>query len=340
MDFKNSEKFRYTLGTPNLKTKIFTAEACEPGKFYLSKYDEWKEYNFCLNNPYSSENIFKGFREDAINYFNDRCIFWHVELPDKNTRSLVPSNHLLCSQSFCINSLFPMVNDWGLLKKVFSHYFSDINRIIPFIEDGPIKDDDFPYIVFEWIGKKGTNYLNEKGQRYRGKYATSADFAFLYERHDGKRHLVLGEWKYTESYSLHDKIDIKPRYNIYIEAFKKWKGNIDDFPAYESFFYEPFYQLMRLTLLAQAMEEKKSEMGAEIVSVIHISPKANLEFHNTITSIELSKYGNSVEEIWTRLAPAGRFQAISTEDLLSKIEVESGSKYAEWVDYLENRYSW
>ena len=69
--------------------------------------------------------------------------------------------------------------------------------------------------------------------------------------------MVLGEWKYTESYAapLPPPEKINPtRLKVYQTAFDVWRVDQPDLPAYESFFVEPFYQLMRLTLLAREME--------------------------------------------------------------------------------------
>ena len=64
----------------------------------------------------------------------------------------------------------------------------------------PIEDGH--YVACEWIGQK--NYLREKvsgnGKRTRGANCTSADAAVMFEETDGKRQIVLIEWKYTESY--------------------------------------------------------------------------------------------------------------------------------------------
>jgi len=55
-----------------------------------------------------------------------------------------------------------------------------------------------PFVTFEWIGLK--NYLKEPGKRQRGKWVTNVDVLFRFRQNDNRIHLVLVEWKYTESY--------------------------------------------------------------------------------------------------------------------------------------------
>jgi len=56
---------------------------------------------------------------------------------------------------------------------------------------------------------------------------------------------------------------------------------------YNALFFDLFYQFMRLQLLAQEMELSR-EMDADVVSVLHICPKANREFRDRVTSPHLA----------------------------------------------------
>ena len=66
--------------------------------------------------------------------------------------------------------------------------------------------------------------------------------------------------------------------------------------------YEPFYQMMRLQLLSAAMGkpapgETSGEMGADIVSILHVSPSVNQGFRNTVTSPILRSLGNDIYDV-------------------------------------------
>ncbi len=325
MSFRDQEKARYQP----IKAQVFTAVACQPGIY------QGKPRDFCLADTNAEENLFTGFRDDAMRYFSDRGIHWHDGDGGK------PSNHLCCSQTCCVNFLWPMVKHPDLLADVFHPFYPEMAEVLPLDADQPLPDGRAPSLAFEWIGTQ--EYLPEKG-RQRGANATSTDFAFRFRRRDGRIHLVLGEWKYTEMYGAtpSDPSSINAtRLRVYRDAFARWQSSQPDLPAYENFFVEPYYQLMRQTLLAQEMEYAGTEMDAEIVSVLHIAPKANRDFsHNLASFPTLSHYNRTVGSAWTHLAPEDRFLSITTESLRELIRLAAPPALQDWKEYLLIRYGW
>lgn len=239
-----------------------------------------------------------------------------------------------------------------LIKAIFGHYYPEIATSLSMTEDKPLTDGTYPFVAFEWTGKPGTDYLGEgkrKGHKpTRGANFTSADFAFRFREKNGCIHLVLGEWKYTEEYGRSYKGSGRQgqvRKNNYINFFRDQEGvfsaNEDMDKLYDSLFYEPFYQFMRLQLLAQEMEAHK-EMDADTVSVLYICPEANHEFRKNVTSGYLREKfpGKDVLEIWEELVPQDKFMSVSVEDFLDTIVRQAGPDNREWVDYLKTRYGW
>ncbi len=332
MTFRDNEKLRYKT----IKPKLFSKEAQEPGIY------KKKPRPFCLADGYSAENLHESIRDDAIVYFEDRGIPWHEGFSDGDgNKKTLPSNHLCCSQSMCVNCLAPMVRDPGLLKNVFRVFLPELLEPLPFQADRPLENGKQPILSFEYIGTK--NHLGETNWGTRGANCTSVDFAFMFRRNDGLIQLVLGEWKYTEEYRGRklpepNKIN-STRLRVYRQAFEHWKSNQPNLPPYEVFFVEPFYQLMRQTLLAQKMEREK-ELQADVVVHIHISPQANREFAETFTSPTLTKYGCTVTEAWKNLAPKGCFIPINSERFLAAIEQAAGDRHKPWTDWLLERYGW
>jgi hypothetical protein len=117
------------------------------------------------------------------------------------------------------------------------------------------------FVAFEWIGER--YYLGERiargEKRTRGANCTSADAAVLFEQTDGKRQLVLIEWKYTESYpsrAIRFSARGTDRAVIYRRFYEAADCPIDRslVAHFDDLFYEPFYQLMRQQLLAREME--------------------------------------------------------------------------------------
>lgn len=331
MTFRGQEKQRYKA----IKPRLFPPEACFPGNYH----DHPRV--FCLPDTLTYENLYCGFQFDAIGYFRERGIGWHDGLPDHSgNKKGFPSNHLCCSQSACVNVLWPMVVSGELLAKAFRPFFPELKQVLPFDADLPLKDGRQPFLVFEWTGTQ--NYLGEVGNRQRGANATGGDFAFRFLRYDGRVQLVLGEWKYTESYPVKVPDPNPTRRRVYREAFERWQARQPHLPGYEHFFVEPLYQLMRLTLLAQEIENAKGdgEMQADIVSALVVSPKANREYRERFTSPVFSQYGRTICDAWFLLAPQDRFLSISTESLLTVIEQVAPPGLCAWEEYLSLRYGW
>jgi hypothetical protein len=291
-----------------------------------------KPRSFCLPVESAEENLVPEIRETALFHFSEHGIKWHDGQNGK------PSNHLCSSQVCCVNFLYPFADKPDELAQVFRLVYPEIEKMLP-VENGR-------YVSFEWIGQE--NYLGEKvaknGQRSRGANCTSADSIVMFERKDKKRQVVLIEWKYTESYGgnfLKFSKSGTDRTEIYRHLFEKADCpiNKDILPSFDSLFYEPFYQFMRQQFLANEME-KAHELGADIVSVLHIAPAHNGDFRK-ITSPELEKLGESTTSIWEELVKTeGRFISISVEKLFGNLSESQLPEMKSWVKYIQARYQW
>ena len=287
---------------------------------------------FCLPLKYAEQNLFSEIRQSAIAHFAKHSIKWHDGQNGK------PSNHLCSSQVCCVNFLFPFADKPEVLAKVLELVFPNIKIMLPI--------ESTQYVSFEWIGQE--NYLGEKvsrnGKRTRGANCTSADAAVMFERMDGKRQIVLIEWKYTESYggsSLKIAKSGTDRTEIYEPLFLRNDSTLNKFllVSFDSLFFEPFYQFMRQQYLAYEME-KAHEMGADIVSVLHIAPAHNHDFQK-ITSPELKKLGESAVDVWKELVKSDkRFISVSIESLFGNLSEEQFPEIKTWVDYIHDRYRW
>lgn len=328
--FRDREKRRLVP----LKPKLFSERACRSGMYRKMRRD------FCLHEESNGENREAGIREAALAYFEDRGIGWH----DGKGRG--PSNHLCCSQSCCVNFWFPFVQAPEELGAVFRGLGYDVEEMLEIDSDRALADGSRPYVAFEWIGER--NYLGERlggavatdDGRTRGANFTSLDFCVRFRRPDGRIELVAGEWKYTEHYakgadlrfsrSSTDRLD-----RIYREHLEKADCQISGDVALESLFFDPFDQLMRQQLLCTAMERSR-EMAADVVSLLHIAPRANRDLMLRVTSAALEPFGSDVHAIWTALTWAGRFKGVATEDLLPLVCANAPSPQTR--EYLELRY--
>ncbi len=269
----------------------------------------------------------------VLAYFRQQNIKWH------DGQGGNPSNHLCDSQVCCVNFLYPFAAQPGALAHLLRPFYPDLAEMLP-VEAGQ-------YVVFEWIGAE--NYLGEKlprhGQRWRGALFTSADAAVRFRRQDGLCQMVLIEWKYTERYSNTDlryaRGSRTDRTAIYRPLYEREDCPLrrDLLPDFAALFYEPFYQFMRQQFLAHEMERTR-ELGADVVSVLHIAPAANRAF-GRVTSPRLTGLGETATGVWGNLLHApDRFLSVSTEDLFGRLSAAGVPELADWLQYVEARYPW
>ena len=330
MGFREREKQRIVPA----KAELFSGEACEPGLYRK------KRRKFCLREDRASENLHASIRDDALDYFRRRGIGWHDGVDGG------PSNHLCCSQSFCVNFWFPFRGAPGSLTAVLRGLGYDVAEVMPFELDRCPSDNTHGYMAFEWIGER--NYLAEgrggnaaqDGARKRGQHFTSLDFACRFRRSDGAIQMVAGEWKYTERYTNNRSLRFSrkktDRLRIYEPAINGPDCQIRlNGLSREALFFDPFDQLMRQQLLCSAME-REGEMDADIVSLLHIVPKSNRDFVGRVTSPELRSVGSDVHEVWGKLVEAGRFAVVYAEDVLPLVCRHAPEP--EWASYMTHRY--
>jgi hypothetical protein len=340
MGFRDREKERLQKVKPDL----FTAPACENGRYTKNG----PPYTFCLNWEHSEENLEASIREAALEYFRERAIRWHDGRAKDGKQSAVPSTHLCCSQSACVNFLFPFATHPAALANVLRELGYDVGEMLPMQGDTPhLSDGASPFVSFEWIGEQ--NYLGEwlggkvaeSDKRPRGAMVTSADFACRFRQSSGQIHIILGEWKYTECYGNERSMRISTNGtdrldNIYRPLLEADNCQIDtaDIPL-EALFYDPFDQLMREQLLATKMEEAR-EMDADLVSLLHIAPVANRELMRRITSPGLRGRGETIHEVWQSIVGEERFKGVYLEELLPKMSAHAPDQ--SWKQYMERRY--
>jgi hypothetical protein len=86
--------------------------------------------------------------------------------------------------------------------------------------------------------------------------------------------------------------------------------------------------------------EKAHEMGADIVTLLHIAPAHNADFRR-ITSPELAKLGDWATGVWSQLVkPVGKFISVSTEHLFGGLSTEQLPEMKPWLEYIHSRYAW
>lgn len=304
--FPNAEKERLSVWKQT--TPYLSEEARDPGVY------RGRPRPFCLPRAHAEENLYPGIRLSALGYFAAFDVKWH------DGGRCKCSNHLCDSMVSCVNFLFPFAHKPEALATLLRPVFPSLKRVKP-MEDSGL------WLAIEWIGLD--NYLGElkrgDGPRTRGANFTSLDAAVRFEDTSGRTQIALIEWKYTESYGRTSKAEGKSgarRQAIYRDFFQAADGPIESsrVPDYLDLFYEPFYQMMRQQLLAHQME-KHRELGAEVVTVVHVCPAGNTDFQD-VTSPHLAPLGDSATAVWgSLLRKPERFVEVHTEDLFRSFDV-------------------
>lgn len=232
-----------------------------------------KPRDFVLREP--SFNLWEGIQEDAKAYFKKYKIKWWKGDGDD------PTGHLLSSQVACINHLYFLRQRPDVATALLKGLDASIDRAA-IVDNG--------YVEFEFIGAK--RYLKEKSWT-RGANCTSVDAAMIGQREDGTRVMFLIEWKYTEDYRFENKY-IPERSRVYDELITSLGSPFKTVDV-KAFYYEPFYQMMRQTLLAQQIVDNNDHECTDYYHV-HVIPKENIELLKTITSPALS--GKDISVAW------------------------------------------
>lgn len=255
-----------------------------------------KEY---LKKQFVNENILKG-------------ISTNVKLHDevKNVRS---------SAAACLNVLGYLNQHQNDIIPFFNQFGLNIQKVIDFptnVDYEGIRYEDEGPIVFEWIGPKKSP-INEKGCS-RGQNRTSIDGYMLAEV-NGKITQLFIEWKFTETYnSVTHKFGGKSgierlrRYSDILTKLRKgnfpFKFNDEDKIGLSDFSYGPFYQLLRMTLLAKMTTPiNLNSLRIDDYKIIHLAHSENNKL-NILSKkhLECSPglkgfMGNSLHDTWIKL---------------------------------------
>jgi|GEM_PF-447971 len=224
------------------------------------------------------------------------------------------------SAAACINVIGNIAKKKADLISFLNTFNIGVDDILPFpsgIEVGEEKYDDVGNAIFEWIGPKKSP-INEKGGK-RGQNRTSVDALILAKMNDKVTQLLI-EWKFTETYNSVEffqkfgGVAGNERLRRYSDCLARLRKR-GDFPfrmGYEDNFglydlgYEPYYQLLRMTLLAKLTTPMVFSSGlvVENYRIVHLSHSDNnglnyLSRKHLSHSPGLKEHvGESLHEVW------------------------------------------
>jgi|ERR1035437_53328 hypothetical protein len=279
---------------------------------------------YLLNN--GDENLHESIREDVKRYFRDNNIDWW-SFDNSKTK---PTRHMVSSQIQCLNYLFALRKDKDSVLKLAQLFDPDIEDVFP-----TIADKDSGYISFEFVCNNAKLLGETNTGAKRGTYCTSVDAFITAKRHKQKL-LIPIEWKYSENYfDCKNKalesgkgITRQHRYNHLIENSKQLKSTQEIVSSV--YYYEPFYELMRQTLLVEQMI--LSGIADDFLHIVVI-PSKNKDLLDD--NYEFSK--NDLKTTWNNcLSDKSKFRIIDHHEIIQTIE--NRPTYLKLADYLKLRY--
>ncbi len=276
-----------------------------------------KSYPFILQD--GNNNLFAQSRNAMCDYFKkNRIAWWNGKL----------TNHTLSSQVACLNHLFPIREDKKAVLSIVKKICPDITDVLLLTTDKHMP----AYIQFEAVSD--VDHLNEMNST-RGSNCTSVD-ALIYGVHKGGRKILFPiEWKYVEAYGNENKasgdkgVIRKSRYTELINQSAQLKA-----VSYDTYYFEPFYQLMRQTIWAEQMIRHRNTetIDADDYIHIHVIPDENNELLNKTYPYS----GKGMEETWRAcLKDQSKYIIIPPSELLAPV---IDRQYGALLEYLENRY--
>ena len=273
---------------------------------------------YILHQNYSKENLYVDIREDACQYFEQNNISWWRQQEDDYS----PTGHLVSSQIHCLNHLFAFRDDPIAIKIILQ---KATNLPIDKILQSPI--DKGGYIAFEFVYKNKSLLKDNSGEYHekyetRGANCTSVDALVYVQLVNGNKILIPIEWKYTETYNGKEACD--ESWQRYPDLIRLENSNLKD--VYDLYKADPYYELMRQTLLMEQIIQHK-DCGIEADDYFHIMVIPNE--HTELKSAIVNNYIPTLKDIT-------KFRIIDPQELLSPIPADG--EYKDLISYLQTRY--
>ena len=267
----------------------------------------------------AGEGLYCGLRQGALDYFSEYSITWWLSRDEAVSRRAagvvgLPTGHLTSSQLACVNHLEPARNHVEIALQVARQVDPSVDRVL-------FVPGERGFVAFEWLPKR--DLLNESTRRTRGANVTSLDALMLGQRRSGKIVVLAFEWKFLETYGQQAVARVS---KAGTDRLARYQALLDD-PSCPvkrrdpgTFFYEPYYQLMRQTLLAWQMTRDAIEGWPTIDDWRHVQviPAGNLKLRRHVPHAVSDYAGHkTLESAWRSvLKSPNRYRVVTPTDLM------------------------
>lgn len=231
------------------------------------------------------ENLVPELRglDGAQSFFRARRIKWWRNARSGDGPGDGPTRNLASSQVACVNFLLPLARRPAALLALMQRIDPEVVAVVSLPDPGGAEPS---LVEFEWVGWDAPI---EGGRLSRGAMQTSADAVVVGRTARGLRAFVF-EWKYCEEYLRpEDKGEgasgdtRRKRYSArYAAVDSAFWGDV----LLDDYLFEPFYQLLRLRLLADEIQRSGFAPGMAVqdARVVVVCPAANLDYRLVVSS--------------------------------------------------------
>lgn len=280
----------------------------------------------------------------ALDLFSSRGIKWWRNGRSSDGPGDGPTRNLASSQVACVNFLLPLARRPDAMLAFLRAVDPDVVEVEPIPDPG----GQPPSLVeFEWVGWKEPL---EGGRITRGAMQTSADAIALGRTQNGRRAYVF-EWKYCEEYlrpaDMGEGSAGATRRRRYKDRYEAEDSAFRGATPLDEFLFEPFYQLLRLRLLADEIERTGLSPDHPVAEarVVVVCPEANSDYRLAVQTTPLAKRYprlTAVEVIMrAELRDPRGIAFAASEDLVARFSSSSQAPMlADWLDYHLGRYGW
>ncbi len=243
--------------------------------------EKGRKYGHLLALGCEEENLNPVLRGEngALRFFKERGLqWWQARMNGDTSKGERPTRNLASSQIACVNFLLPLASIPGALTAVLRSIDDNVTGVVD-IQDG----DRVSKVEIEWIGLG--HALEGPAVTSRGVNSTSVDAFMVADTPAGRRAYLL-EWKHVEDYSRGRYKGAgcpgATRRRRYADLYAKSPAFNGKVPL-DAWFFDPFYQIMRLLLLADRMVTNR-ELGVSEAKVVVVVPAGNKIYRERITS--------------------------------------------------------